>query len=344
MSNLEKFQNSTLLAKPVLPPDFIDVATGEPFLVRESFHQYFPTTQIQLKHYSSLWEYQKPNGLNKLVNLLEEKHQAPVIVTNGAKQGLSACFHALKVSGIKSIGTTTPFWALLPPLIKHHGLEFKQVVQPYIHCDSDSFLLVAPNNPDGHFPNKVLLNSITSTLKEKNIPIIHDAAYYTPVYAPISKPEPIGDMQVFSISKMLGLSGLRLGYIVCHNSSYYNAIMDYVEMSTVGVSVASQLYLTDILEDFKNQPEQVVKFEKQAQQQLAYNRNLTDNIDPMVLKKVSKFENGMFGWFEKGAKADFEKAKLRVIEGEPFGVPGMVRISLGLRPEIFREVILRLNS
>ena len=52
----------------------------------------------------------------------------------------------------------------------------------------------------------------------------------------------------------------------------------------------------------------------------------------------------MFGWFNVGPKADFNKAKVNFIDGALFGQPGYVRMNLALPENKLREVISRLNN
>src|SRR6202000_3518997 len=114
-----------LLAKPKLSADWIDWSVGEPHCVRESlFDVIDPSilTHPSLRE-RELAEYPSPNGYEPLVKFLEDKHQAPVIITNGAKQALGASFYALQKTGKTTLGMRSPYWALIPPLAKAHGLE-----------------------------------------------------------------------------------------------------------------------------------------------------------------------------------------------------------------------------
>ena len=113
-----------LLAKPTLPKGFIDVSVGEPHVVREKLKKYFPLDFYRNGPMSDReYEYPAPTGYQPLIDLLEKKHGSPVIITNGAKQALGACFYALKQMDRSILGMRTPYWALIPPLAKIHGIE-----------------------------------------------------------------------------------------------------------------------------------------------------------------------------------------------------------------------------
>lgn len=335
-----------LLAKPKLPPDWIDVSVGEPHLVRDNLIKVFQLEEeLKIAHLNrDDLIYPPPNGYEPLVRHLEEKHKAPVVITNGAKQALGAVFYALKQLGYDQCGMKHPYWALIPPLATMHGI---QMIEPYVQ-DSAPFLLLSPNNPNGHCESPEELLEMSRKFKEKNVPLIHDAAYYTHIYLPETHTLPaVGDVQIYSISKMLGLSGLRLGYAVCPNPEFYKLIRQYMEAMTVGVSIGSQTWMYDLLDRrMRSYPTLVSKFEGISSMDLEANKKLCLQIDPEVLEVPSDLPQnpGMFGWFKVGSKANFEKSKINFIDGALFGVPGMVRMNLAFNQERMQEIVKRLNS
>lgn len=337
-----------LLAKPKLPPDWIDVSVGEPHLVRDNLFKIFQLeeelTISRLKMDDLV--YPPPNGLPALVKHLEDKHGAPVIVTNGAKQALGAVFYALKKLGHNNVSMKDPYWCLVPPLARMHGLE------AWLHepnpDNGSPYVLLAPNNPDGSCGSPEELKATAQQYKDKNIPFIHDAAYYTHIYLPETHTLPvIGDVQIFSISKMLGLSGLRLGYVVCRNPEYYKLILEYMEAMTVGVSMASQTWLFDLLDRrMRSFPTLVQKFEGVSSMELEANKKLCLKLDPEILEVPANLVEipGMFGWFKVGPKADFTKSKINLIDGSLFGRVGMVRMNLAFHSDKMEEIVNKLNS
>lgn len=337
-----------LLSKPILPPDWIDVSVGEPHLVRENLIKVFQLEEdVKFSHLKVPdLVYPNPAGYQPLVRFLEEKHGAPVIITNGAKQALGACFYAIKKLGWNFCHEKSPHWALVPPLAEMHGIEMIHANGPHID-DRAPFLLLSPNNPDGHCESPEYLKLISQQYKEDNLPFIHDGAYYTHIYLPETHTLPaIGDVQIFSISKMLGLSGLRIGYVVCHNEEYYKLIQQYMEAMTVGVSIASQAWLFDLLDRrMRSYPTLVQQFEGTSSLMLRENKKLCLTIDPEILEVPSDLPDipGMFGWFKVGPKANFKESKINFIDGALFGGPGMVRMNLAFNPSMMEEIVKRIN-
>jgi aspartate/methionine/tyrosine aminotransferase len=331
-----------LLAKPKLPEGWLDTSVGEPHVVRDTLikifnlsgpHHIIPTAD-------RMHEYPLPTGYQPLVDLLEKKHGAPVIITNGAKQALGSVFYALKKMGRGIMGMRTPFWALIPPLAKMHGLE---CVDEYDYS-WDSYLSLIPNNPDNFSES---LEDRQAYCKQRNIPLVHDGAYYTHTYLPFDyELKSFGDVQIYSISKMLGLSGLRLGYAVCSNPQFYRYIQEYMEAMTVGVSVMPQIFLEKLLLEMQARPDLTLKFEMESAMHLRIAKEIMMQVRPEVLDIPENLPDipGMFLWAKVGPACNFQQAKINTIDGALFGVPGMVRMNLALPEDQMIEVVKRLNS
>jgi aspartate/methionine/tyrosine aminotransferase len=335
-----------LLAKPKLSDGWIDTSVGEAHIVRDALFKAFDNFTLHMvdlatKHKS---EYQDPAGFPPLVKFLEDKYQAPVVITNGAKQALSASFYVLQKLGKRKLGLHCPWWCLLPPLIEANGLE---PICANDNTNYDAYLAVLPGNPDGHMFDLDHVKKLATQHREFNIPFIHDAVYYSPVYLPQQKTFPaFGDVQIFSASKSWGLSGLRAGYCVCYNHDYYHPIQSYVEMMTVGVSTASQEIVHKLLLDLKAYPDKESAFIRECQNKLYIAKSIIKNVRPDVLEVPIDITDtpGMF-LFARAPKPEvFEKAKVNVAHGAAFGKEGYVRINLAVPTETLIEVVKRLND
>jgi aspartate/methionine/tyrosine aminotransferase len=329
-----------LLAKPTLAEGFVDASVGEPYIIRDNLADIVALDQLG-QCGRNYFEYQKPNGLPTLVKILEDKHQAPVVITNGAKQSIGALFYACKKLNKSRIGLRNPYWGLFKPLIEMHGLTQVEHID-----DSDAYLLVHPNNPDGFMYDEHTLEYYTNLCKEAKKPLIHDGAYYSHVYIPYGiELKPIGDVQVFTFSKLFGLSGLRIGYSVFHNMELYKYVLEYMEHMTVGVSTVSQLFALDLVSTMKNNPTHLKEFESKSYRQLQENKQLASQINPKILDVSGITSNhGMFLWAPCYDFEAFKKAKINVIEGTPFGKPGYVRMNLAFNSNVMSDLVERLNK
>jgi len=329
-----------LLAKSKLPDDYIDASIGEAHVVRDALLSIFDVSAIDLPKDKGIFEYQEPQGYKPLVQLLEAKHQAPVIIVNGAKQGLGAICYALKQLGKSNLALPRPWWCLIPPLMEMHGVN--HIIEDDLN--TDSYLCVAPNNPCGNMPD---MKTLSESMKERGLPLIHDGAYYSHTYLPQSyKLDSFGDAQIYSISKLFGISSIRLGYVVCGNTELYKLILHYVEAMTVGVSIVSQIFLYNLLNTMHGYPTLTEKFEHLSYSAIRENKLLIKQVSSNVLEVPNNIEdaNGMFLWCKSGPKADFEKAKVNIISGEHFGMPGFIRMNLALPENQIKEIVRRLNQ
>lgn len=331
-----------LLAKPTLPPGFIDVSVGEAHVVRKILEDNFPLASYGARHPPHALEYPEPQGYQPLVQYLEDKYGAPVIITNGAKQALGAVFYSLRKMGMKTVGMRTPYWALIPPLVELHGLEVETEYDTF-----DSYLAVAPNNPDGFMSCMTDLQEDCLTYEQSNVPMIHDAVYFNHIYLPSSYPlRQFGDVQIYSASKSFGLSGLRVGWVVCPNKQFYNNIKEYMETTTVGVSNLSQSYLHELLRDMSLLPNRTKRFETDASRALADAKEIMLGVSPSVLEIPDDLPDvpGMFLFCKIKDYSLLEKAKINAIDGKFFGAPGYVRMNLAFDQKQITEIVRRLNS
>lgn len=356
-----------------LPPDWIDLAHGEAKWVEEDAllkHFRLPTIVFRGDSYDCLGQhinttttgdtlsYQHPAGYEPLRKCLAQKHNVEpeqIIVCNGAKQGLAAIFNALVREGRKILGSRVPTWSLIRPLAEMSGLRCREKfpsVDAKYDALCDTYLCISPNNPDGFIHTKDDLDKIRE--QHKDIPIIHDAAYNTPVYMPLddgSDCKALGDMQVFSISKMFGLSSLRLGYIIFNTTEQwlrrYNAVRDYIEATTVGVSIPSQIMLLELLKEMQNFPSKERAFIVDARQALFEAKFMLRMLRPGILSLPDNVENipGMFVWAKCLDPEAFEKAKLLVSCGAGSAeCEDHIRINMAAGKSAIRKAIERLNG
>lgn len=326
------------LQKVILGPDWIDLSFGEPAVVMTALYRQLNRFGDPFKmpnlHDITSWTYQPAAGKPDLVAILEEKYGERVVVCNGAKQALAAAMYSFRRHGASTIYYDRPYYPANPSLAESVGLTWSDAVH------ADSFLITSPNNPDGrNYSNVELLGFRHSG------PMIHDAAYYTDIYLPDGQmPIPLGHIQVYSMSKMYGLSGLRIGYAVCHSEKYYKEMVNYMEMTTAGVSTASQDIARNIEIIFRDHPEYYDAFVQEARATIALSRKELERLDPDVLQLVPTVSNSMFGWFVTGPALNHKEAKVHILPGELFGQPGMMRMNIAHPPTVIREAVERLNK
>jgi aspartate/methionine/tyrosine aminotransferase len=330
--------NDSKLQKVILDPDVIDLSFGEPVVVAQSLFRQLNRFGDPFKmpniHDLPKWTYQPAAGKPDLVKVLEDKYGSRVAVCNGAKQALAASIYAFKKTGIKSCFFESPYYPANPSIIESIGVAWSD---PRF---ADSFLITSPNNPCGRNLSNVDIDRWGS-----KGPMIHDAAYYTEIYLPEDqKPVALGNIQVFSMSKMYGLSGLRIGYAVVRDERYYQHVVDYIETTTAGVSTASQDIARNVELFFKDNPKYLVEFHKEARAAISESRKLLTLLDSDVLQPEPCESNSMFAWCRVGSRLNNKAAKVHILPGELFGKPGYMRLNIAHPSNVIREAIDRLNN
>lgn len=334
------------LARVDLGPGWIDLGYGEPVVIQKILYKHLNIAckTVPLPSGMELLnsQYQPPQGLPALVTFLEDKYKAKVVVTNGAKQGIAAVMYALQRMGHTSITMHKPYWTSTPNLILDQGLAVKFLDSK--DNDSEAMLLTCPNNPDGKDFSQAELAQIAADAKADGVKLIHDAAYYTPIYS-IEKPvAPVGDVQIYSFAKMYGLSGLRVGYVVCHDESFVPYVTEFVEKSCSGVSTASQAMALAVETHFSRNPSAYKEFTSECRNAIAAARAELSKLDPQVLEVDVPRSNSMFGWAKIGPKFNAAAVKVNMMDGSMFGQPGYVRFNLAVDSDLIKTAIDRLNG
>jgi len=327
------------LVRKKLPPGWIDLAVGEAHVVRHALQVAYPPSLFNLESIADGCDYQSPEGYQRLVMLLEERYGQHVVVTSGAKQGLLAVFYALRKLGQTHIAMRSPYWSQMPEAIKLGGLGLVLGNEP---TWGTSYLIVSPNNPDGHVTSPAEAYELQKKCDKLKTYLVHDAAYHTPVY--VDEPETLADISVYSSSKMYGLSGLRCGWVVTPHGHIKKLLSEYVEASSVGVSLPSQEVLANIIQHENDHPSDVDVFHARAHTLLEENKQLVRTLSPEVLDTSDMPEHGIFGWFKPGPKFDPDKAMVRIPPGSAFGDTSRVRINLAIDSSQLQLAVARLNA
>lgn len=333
-----------------LETGWLNLAVGEPKLVSVNLSKALVQNGINQHVYCNndilSHDYKPSTGIPELVNFIKTKTGYKyVIITNGAKQAISASFSAVKAQGYDSVYIPVPYWVSFPTLALKEDLT---VVHSNTLVDEQTaILLTLPNNPDGNMIEQKELDAFNVDCQADNLPLIHDGAYNSKIYLPtMFGLENSCSMYIHSYSKSLGLSGLRIGYLATNNATYAELVSEYMEVTTTGVSSASQQIVLNIEEIFQKNPKIYDDFVTLCQQDFAANRKKLKELPVDIVDTKFISPNGMFAFLPKGPKCDhaFSSAKVKILDGSLFGKLGYVRISLGLVPEEFKKAVDKVNA
>uniref|UniRef100_A0A0C9RPC3 TSA: Wollemia nobilis Ref_Wollemi_Transcript_5768_2085 transcribed RNA sequence n=1 Tax=Wollemia nobilis TaxID=56998 RepID=A0A0C9RPC3_9CONI len=98
--------------------------------------------------------------------------------------------------------------------------------------------VTSPNNPDAMIREAVL--------NGRNVKTVYDHAYYWPHFTAITRPAD-EDVMLFTLSKLTGHAGSRLGWAIVKDYDVYLKMYQYVLVNTLGVSHDTQLRATRLL-------------------------------------------------------------------------------------------------
>lgn len=306
--------NDLLLVRET-EPGWYNLSVGEPFFLQQN-------TPFNEKPFMSSVDMQYPplGGRQELIDAIKKTNTLArefVIITNGAKQALLAALYAYKEVYKKNTFTPlySPYWLSYPTLLQMSGYTEETNAR---YLDEAITISTSPNNPDG--------------VETHNLCNIWDAAYYHPVYGATYAPSQ-WTISVWSMAKMYGLSGARLGYATTSHIALAKAMAEYVEKTTSGVAVDSQKRVTEVLNSTCLNP--CVDRFKKARKELLDNgeifwKYLCQHIE--VVKGVPESGKGMFAWANMPTLTNeiLQKAKVKAIPGYVCGVPGpWWRFSMG---------------
>jgi aspartate/methionine/tyrosine aminotransferase len=192
--------------------------------------------------------------------------------------------------------------------------------QGYIHC------VTSPNNPDGRTA------AATDTCD------VWDGAYAHSVYGwqKLSH-TPNYVVAIGSAAKLLGLSGLRVGWLATKDKDLAQAARTYVELTTSGVSLASQQLVAQAMTWHTSDWLAKREFELARRDMLANGDAFRYYVSPSCddVRGVPATGKGMFAYFKVKPDVDFEsvlkKARVALVSGEACGERelGWYRMNMG---------------
>lgn len=271
-----------------------------------------------------------------------------VIVSAGAKQALYN-FLLAAVNAGDEVVFAAPYWVSYPEMVKMAGgtpvivrpengitvtaAQIKHAVTPR----TKAVLLNSPCNPSGQIYGADFIKEIVEFAEEKQIFLVMDDIYHQLVFDGKTVPNPCayakqGDNLVIinGVSKLYGLTGLRIGWAVCANEPLIAAMgrmqaqstscnSDLSEAAAAAALLGDQSCITDlrsILQDNRN--------------------TLLEALSLIPHVRVIKPEGTFycfadFSHYNKNSQelAQFllEKAMVATVPGAAFGLDGYLRIS-----------------
>ena len=243
-----------------------------------------------------------------------------IIITNGATQAINSILRFKISIGYTHVITHKYGYPFYDDMIKRAGFVRIEDNSLKLPKNENAFRLIdSPNNPLG----------IQTKIGSNND--IWDAVYHNRIYTDQISVMPNHKCMVGSYSKLLGVTGARVGFIATNDENFYNNVRDWSLKDTATPSKISQEMIIDILnkinlEEFIILGKRSLDNNREEFQKIAY---LFDN-QPIQ-------ETGMFWCVHADKKAlkilDECNIKYLTLDGN------YIRISLGQTNEITKEAV-----
>lgn len=277
------------------------------------------------------------------------QYEAPnVIISAGAKQALFNFLLAAVAPGDEVI-FPAPYWVSYPDMVRlaggtpvivrpQHGImvsaqEIKAAVSP----KTKAIIINSPCNPSGQIFPEDFVREIVEFAERENIFLVMDDIYHQLVFDGARTPNPCayakkGENLVIinGVSKLYGLTGLRIGWAVCANQDLIKAMGKMQAQSTSCNSDLSEAAAAAALTG----PQDCVRDMCAVLQE---NRNaLLAELAAIPHVTVEKPQGTFYSFADFSyynadsqtlAQYLLEKALVAVVPGKAFGLDGHLRIS-----------------
>ena len=287
-----------------------------------------------------------------------------VLISAGAKQALFNFLMAAVEEGDEVV-FPAPYWVSYPEMVKLAGATpvvvrpttgLRVTAEQIIRAVTDktkAIILNSPCNPAGHILEENLIRQIVTFAEEKQIFLVMDDIYRELVYDGRKVPNPCayaGEgknlVLINGVSKLYGLTGLRIGWAVSNNEGLIQAMGKIQAQSTSCNSELSEKGALAALEGDQT-------FVKDMCCALTENRDaLLAELAKIPHVKVEKPQGTFYSFADfsyynadSAALASYllDKALVAVVPGIAFGVDGYLRISFCASKNAIIEGVQRIR-
>lgn len=257
------------------------------------------------------------------------------IITNGATQAINTIMRVWEEKHNVQIVLTSKFGFPYYPMmiekskLSHNKVDFKTYNRSsQERCFNHMSIIDSPSNPLGEQYFKQDNDGLNGYLLT-----VWDAVYHNPIYNACPIIQPPHDVYVGSFSKLLGLTGARIGWIATDNSFDYQLFLKESLYETATVSKISQQTINQILSTMD-----LDDFMKVGKTRLDLNRHTLHKLSGLIGSDVQ--EKGMFYLFQADKKMFklFDKAGIIYVklsdEDKQY-----IRLNIGQTAEVLTDAV-----
>jgi aspartate aminotransferase len=351
--------------------DIIGLNVGEPNfptpnIIKEATIDAIKDNQTKYSFVSGITELRE-----KISNELESHHieltQENVLIANGSKQIIYSVFQTICNTGDEII-VLKPYWVSFPESIKLAGgtpifidtkSDFQidiEKVKDAITSKTKAIIINSPNNPSGAVYNQQSLEQLASIIIENDLFLIADEAYDKLVFPPNQNfSVGLSSSKIFersitikTFSKTFCMTGFRVGYMIAPKKiiNAVNNLQSHLTGNTCSFVQYGAMAAIDMDTSIINS--MVESYEKRCEQAYDLFSNIFDIVRPQgafyLFCNVEKHLNKRFPRCEELALYILQEAKVAVVPGIAFGMPGYIRISFATTKENIDLAYSRIKS
>jgi len=332
--------------------------------IEEGFTKYTPPAGIWELREAVAEKLRRENGI--------DYDPSQVVITDGAKQALFNLMLSVVEEGDEVI-IPAPYWVTYPEQVKFAGgkpvfVETKEEnnfsltlsdIEPAVTDRTKMVIICSPNNPTGSVIDRDELERIGKFCAERGILIASDECYEKLTYdgfkhvsiASISEEIKSVTVTINALSKAFSMTGWRVGYaagpkeiidaMVKINSQSISNVNSVAQKAAVAALRGSQEFLKEWLSAFDKRRRYMVEKLNEIPGVKCLLPKGAFYAFPNV-KELLK----MTGLKDDFALADYllEKAKIAVVPGTAFGMPGYLRLSYATSMENIEEGLRRFRE
>ena len=252
------------------------------------------------------------------------------LITNGATQAINIIMKVWERDReIERVVTSELGYPYYPQMIDKTMTmtQVKANLNYHIMATKDMMIVDSPSNPLGEQFKKGGIHSV-----------IWDAVYHNPIYSANKLIQPAHEVYVGSLSKLLGITGARVGWLATNDKAQYERFLSEGLYDIATVSKPSQKLAIDILDTLN-----VDLFMDHGRVYLDNNRHILQHLAPLFGTDVQ--EVGMFYCAEADQKMMdlFTKCDIFFVQFEVAGRKYM-RLNLGQTSDILIETVKRIGK
>jgi len=245
------------------------------------------------------------------------------MVTNGATQAINTVMRVWKKEHfLRKVVTSKLGYPFYEHMITKNGIaQYKKDLKTCDNWADVMYLIDSPSNPLG----EQLYTNFNKT--------IWDAVYHNKIYNACPAIKPKHDVYVGSFSKILGLTGARVGWIATNNEEEFELFNKEALYENATVSKPSQKMVKSILQSID-----LIEFMKLGKNSLDQNREELQKLSSLLGTDVQ--EKGMFYCAEVDTKMLklFDNAGIKYVKFD-CGINYLIRLNIGQTNAILKKAV-----